>query len=708
MDEETLLHDAAKPRVSELIAEYKRCTPESEAYDNGEEAERIRFARWDNQSADCRKHSDGDFRAMPWDGASDQRVLLADEIIQEQVDTLVSAFDRVAVQAEALGSDDLETAGSAKRMLKWWMRARGLRDLRRNVELSAQYFCTYGWVVLNPIWERMVALKNVSLKLEEVAALLGKEKFAALMDPAYEAEAAGFLSELRQTYIAQRLDGMIDPDSIRPLRMSKLKEYVRELREDGKITLPLPYVCRNQPRIRALRPWREVKLPEQQGDLQRGKAFVVEFMSLDQLHAYALSEGWDEAWVERVAKAKGARTEIPVDVSRPFIETMAGNRDASLNEFIEVVTAYTWRLDADGVPGVYVTVFSPHVSKTEDGAEELVAKHGLLDYAHGQMPLVEAAREWWCASVIASRGIPDLAQPKQRLMKVTEDAMVDRSSITTLPPRLTPAHMMDMEDVFGPASRVPIKPGHEPRFMDIPANDGVAEKIWLQCRLQVARQFGRPDAEVPQIVWQTRMQKLVAEFLSMWTEALQQSWALMVQYMTEREWMRIVGTPKPEIAPDAISLESDTLLQLDIREMDPDFAMKQLEAINKYVLPADAAGVVDRSKLISVTLAAIHPGLARQLVQNKAGATQKLFDQVSADFASMALGNPPKLVEADPTAAIQVQFAQQIVKANQRYQQALQSDPEFKKFVETWMQNRQQSIAQERNKTVGRLGVNPA
>jgi hypothetical protein len=168
-----------------------------------------------------------------------------------------------------------------------------------------------------------------------------------------------------------------------------------------------------------------------------------------------------------------------------------------------------------------------------------------------------------------------------------------------------------------------------------------------------------------------------------------------------------VGTPKPKVSADAIALESDALLQLDIREMDPEFAMKQLEAIQKYVLPADSAGVVDRSKLVAAALAAIHPGLARQLVQSKAGATQKLFEQVSADFASMALGNPPRLVEKDPTAQIQLQFAQQIMQANQKYQQALREDATFKKFVETWIQNRQQSVAQERNKTVGRLGVNP-
>lgn len=701
-----MLRDPGKPRLSDLIDEYSNCSPCSNGYDRGLDPERIRFALWENQSWDCKKHSAGSFEAKPWDGAADSRVFISDEVVQDEVAILMGAFDRVAIQAEALGSDDIETSGAAQRMLRWMMRGRCVREMRRAVELSAQYFCTYGWAVLNPVWEREIGLRNQTFTLDQVSEIVGPARLAALVDPAYEDEGAALLLELRQMYVEQRMAGIIAADEIPELSSAKAKQYLRQLREDGSVTLPMPYVCRNQPRIRALRPWHEIKIPEQMGDLQRGKAFVTEFMTVDQLHAYARGEGWDTEWLKLAENAKGKRS-VWAESNVVSNAGMRVDQTQGAGDFVEVVTAYTWRLDEDGIPGIYVTVFSPFV-RGEGQNKELVAKHGLIDYQHGRMPLVEGAREWWCSDLTASRGIPEQAYPGQRLMKVMEDALVDRTSITTLPPRLVPPEMMAAEDIFGPASRVPTKPGRDPRFMEIPPNDGTAQLIWAKAEGRLARQLGRPHETVPQMISQVRMQKLVTEFLTMWTEALQQIWALCLQYISAPEWLKILGTPKPVVDQDAIALESDTMLVLDVRELDSEFSLKQIKAISESVLPEDAAGVIDRSRLMQVKLAAIHPGLARRLVQGKAGATQKLYEQVSSEFASMYLGNPARLVENDPTAQIQVQFAQQIVQANPRYQQAMQEDPLFKKNVEQWIQNRQQSIVQERNKTVGRLGVDPS
>lgn len=72
----------------------------------------------------------------------------------------------------------------------------------------------------------------------------------------------------------------------------------------------------------------------------------------------------------------------------------------------------------------------------------------------------------------------------------------------------------------------------------------------------------------------------------------------------------------------------------------------------------------------------------------------------------MALGNKVPMVEGDPTAGSQLQYAQQIVQDNPKYQQALQSDERFAQLVEEWQQNRQFSAQQEQNKTIGRIGVN--
>lgn len=74
----------------------------------------------------------------------------------------------------------------------------------------------------------------------------------------------------------------------------------------------------------------------------------------------------------------------------------------------------------------------------------------------------------------------------------------------------------------------------------------------------------------------------------------------------------------------------------------------------------------------------------------------------------MALGNnPSKLVENDPSAAIKLQFLQQIIQNNPKYQQQLQADEQFAELLKVYSQNLNMSVMQQNNKQVGRLGVNP-
>ena len=60
-----------------------------------------------------------------------------------------------------------------------------------------------------------------------------------------------------------------------------------------------------------------------------------------------------------------------------------------------------------------------------------------------------------------------------------------------------------------------------------------------------------------------------------------------------------------------------------------------------------------------------------------------------------------------PTAAMKMQFMQQIVQDNPKYQEVLQGDERFQALLENYGKNLQQSVAQEQNKMIGRIGVQP-
>ncbi|MBT3843202.1 MAG: hypothetical protein HOF61_13605 [Verrucomicrobia bacterium] len=56
---------------------------------------------------------------------------------------------------------------------------------------------------------------------------------------------------------------------------------------------------------------------------------------------------------------------------------------------------------------------------------------------------------------------------------------------------------------------------------------------------------------------------------------------------------------------------------------------------------------------------------------------------------------------------MKMQFMQQIVQGNPKCQEALQDDERFQALLENYGKNLQQSVTQEQNKMIGRIGVQP-
>lgn len=702
----------AQAGISELVEEFRRCTPDAGGWNRVDDNERVRFAVWENQSADGKKHSAAGFEAKPWEGASDLREFLVDDIVNEEVAVCCASFWRALIRAQGVQPNDAGTAAVMTRLLDWIVKGRLANALLREVELSAQYMRTYGWVAVHPTWVRELGKRNQRVTLDEFVAM-SPQLAVAIVDESQEDVAVEILGNVYAKWVAEqaKAGGIEDPP---PLPPQRIRSAVRDLRRDGKALIPVPFVAKSQPAIEVLRPFYDVFIPDEIGDSQRGRVYVRSWYRSEDLKAKIRTDGWNEDWVEAACKTQGQQSVWSKSANVGAASTWTSVEN-SQSPWIEVLTCYSRRIDSDGVPGIYCTVFSPHVTSNESSPDrdesspdrELFATHGLLDYQHGQVPIVVGVREWVCRSITNSRGVPEVASPLARMSKVMQDSLVDRTALTTLPPRMVPARLMDEDQEFGPAATIPVLRGEEPRFMDVPAHDGVAEGILRWTHERVDQSFARLSANVPPARVQARQQHMVNGFLGMWAEVFRQVLALIIQYMPDAEFRRVTDFDKPKLSAGEIAGSYDLILSVDVRELDMDFAIKQLEAVSKFVLPEDAAGVVDRAKLVRMKLQAINPLLAREIVSDQAGAQQKIFKDVSAEIASMFLGNPPNLVENDPTAPMQLQFAAQVIQANPNYQAALQSNPRFAEMMDVWAKNRMQSKAQEENKIVGRLGVKP-
>ena len=171
--------------------------------------------------------------------------------------------------------------------------------------------------------------------------------------------------------------------------------------------------------------------------------------------------------------------------------------------------------------------------------------------------------------------------------------------------------------------------------------------------------------------------------------------------------MRITGSPLKQGMQD-IHSQFDFNVRFDVRDTDPEFVQKKLEAIIKTVVPLDSGGIIDRNKLVKLVIESISPDAARELVIDQATASQKLYKDVVSDIGMMMLGNEALYTEMDPAASSKLQFAQDILQKNPKAQQALQGDRIFQILFQNYTKQLQFSIDQEKNKQIGRIGVSPA
>ena len=348
---------ADTPDVRELAAEYSRSLHDGESLDKVSDVDNIRFTRWTGQTTDGRKHSENlpeGKEAFPWEGASDTRIPLADQIINDTVDVLTTSFSRATLKIGGTEIGDSDAAGVASNMMRWQRDTKLYHTLNRESELLAQYGQQYGWSALFVGWEQKSAVKGRKITMDEVLAMAVQAGAAVESLPEMMAapEADEQVMELLQAQFPT-------------LGKRKARKAIKELRDTGETILPQAYLAVNQPAVVALKPWEEISLPPETVDLQSARViFRRVFMTEVELRAKVVDEGWNEDWVEAAVKTAGKSTEFH-DFTVQLSDTTSSHVDRQDN-LIEVVYAYSRQLDDNNIPGIYYTIFSP-ISQTGDG-----------------------------------------------------------------------------------------------------------------------------------------------------------------------------------------------------------------------------------------------------------------------------------------------------------------------------------------------------
>lgn len=741
------------PKVGDLITEFKRNGSQGDQFGRMMRAEDVRLARWDGQSEDGKKHAmdqpDG-AEVFPWEGASDVRVYLADAAINESAAMLYMAFWNAVLKIAPGTEQDFGDAATATEYLDWMVHFQLHRQLDVEVELSANFWTSLGATGLHVTWEREVCRRLTTVKMDDLMQLgqMAQQQAGQLSPqdqqlaevvqmlpeliaaPEAEDEAVKAIQFIYDEYARRNLPEDLLESDVLLLSDKRARAAVKSLRMDGTADIPMPYLSKNQPRISALKPYRDLILPVEAGSIEDAPVVFVRCLFTEaNLRAMVIGEAWDKEWVEEAVKTKGKFSTWQLNNPYSQYGTWSWRAVDNRSWLIEVVYGYYKQVDDDGVTQIAFTVFSPHLTQNPnkpDAKQDFAGHHGIWNGPRPEVPVILGRRERFDRSWLATRGLAEILQTDQNVEKAMTDNIVDLAGMATVPPLLTPKGITARYKI-GPAVQNEYTPGREPKFMEVPtAGSAPAAEVIQMIRQKTARYAGLFDAELPPQLTALLQQPQVKKFLIMWGEALQMAYELSVKFAPDTI-TKVTGS-----APSGDVDNFHYVMQFDATQFQPELMQAKLKALNDEA-STDVTGTIDRAALKAYNVRMIDPGLAKQIIVSQGQASVQQQKEVMNDILNMFAGTEAVYSDAsnDPAAPTKLQMAQQVLQGNPNYmgaltpevagsifgpqagQQAVQMqargmgkpNPRFSALLQNYMKNLQQGVAQQQNKQVGRTGV---
>ena len=648
-----------------------------------------RMCRWEGQSDDGKKHEEYlGYEPFPFEGSSDVRNRLIDNVINQLVMLCMSSWQRANIRVSGIEINDAEKSAAAQTLMHWIVNNRIRAELEREAELWCQYAFQFGWSAMHVGWERRIAKRNDTITLQDIAQ--ASMQGNGLLGQVFESINNKQVSDLSIMLVSQSL--MCDK--------SEAKRIIESIIQTGSAQYEMPYIQKNLPVVAALKPFDEIAFPPETVELQEARMiFKRTFMTEVQMRSIGLTEGWSEEFMDEAVNTAGKSGYLHDSNLIPLINSVP-NAVEKANNLIEIVYSYARQLDEKGNASIYYTVFCPQTQN------DLFGKHEILDYAHGEYPFVELRRERLRRPVVESRGIPEILFTDQEELKAQHDASRDRTAFEVMPP-MTVSRRLGNNQRIGPGQLLPVANKDDYAWLPPPSGTpATAFALMERIELKVAQTFGLYHPNVVPAQTQMTQQFIVNNFFLSWSQVYRQVFALAMQYMLPEEIERICGVA---IKYDETEVNQmfDFSVKFDVRELDTNFVIEKLKAINQFVLPMDTGGNIDRSKLIKATVDAIAPESAKDIFIDQRTATQKQYREVQNDLAMMMLGLEAQYTENDPQAGVKMQAMQDIMSKNPKAQQAAQTDGVFQALFQNYQKNLQMSLMQQQNAQIGRTGVTP-
>ena len=708
----------ALPDVVRLVRDFRWAVDHRDA--NYWQRQRLNYdARrclWPNKSGDGRKWaSESGKDVFPWVGAADSEVQLVDKYIREDAALLMAMWqqNRIMVRPTKPAQD----AGWANRVTTFlrWMVYDHIEEAEDEAELLANYYLERGAAVLGTFWDRtevkcydtiqmdqlVAAAEQASQRLAQFAQAgrTGPETLALqaslpdlIADPAQE----DVVLQLIQPWLGEREDVSLTDGQLRKL--------LKQLRETGEAKFPKITVLRDRPTFAALGLNEDLFLPPETTAVNLmnvPQMFRRELVTETNLQERARTMGWDAAWVDQVIETqRGKVTEWTQHNrgSKTYYRTSGHEWDTA--RLYEIVHAYERRYDDEGVPGIFYTCLSPHLS-------DRVGLSELLNYAHGNYPFTVFQLERRARKPDESRGYGERCHTWQRAIKTEWDSRIDRASIATLPPSYFPPG--EAPDQWGPGVKISTRRPEGFGFMEIPRYDPGSKEAEETVRRFADEYFGRPVDEQNTLESTLLKQELTRGWMKGWRRAYKQALQLCQQFMPDEFYFRVVGDEKGRLirsTREQIQGECDVTVTYNVRDLDPEFVKQKLELIQQATM-LDRNGRVDADEALQMAIELIDPSYAERLLRPGEEASASEIDDEKSVLAQLLVGIP---VDVKPGQAygLRLKTMMGLIQASPSVQQILMQNPVAQELVKTRGMQLKHQLDQQQNAQTGKfLGTKP-
>ena len=659
-----------------------------------------RYAIWSGQSADGKKHSrgpQGQIEPIPWDGASDLRVFLIDNLINDKVSMILEAINKSSLVAQPVEGNDIKRAKQVSTFMKWLLKTQ-MPDFDREMELLAQYLQEKGKAVMGQFWETSQEKVLTVIRTTDLQREFPDIDVQQLLD-------SGDVDDYLKTLF----------EEIYGVARAKASKMLRELKGSGETTIAIVGKERSYPVMRAFNLDSDLFIPPDTTDIEQATGiYRVQYYTPEKLRSLVNTDGWDKNWVENaIAIGKGKMLSVtPVEYMQPMNRSFIYAQQRFTNK-IGVVWAYQRLSDEDGVPGVYLTIFSPDIPPTQGGigmdgqkyeAHKGYAKFSLYGDSDGRYPFILYRREYLSRKLHDSRGLPEPLKPLQDTIKAHKDGRIDTASYNIMPTIFYPIGRPVLN--WGAGARVPERRPNEYHYgQPIPFDE--TTEASLATLVNDARDYvglAKSDSDEP--VNPTKNQAEINKIFSSLAASLGQVWKLFKKYGNEVTYYRVTGIQNDQATEFQRGPEDEDFwfeFRYDVRDSDSEFSLDKIEKLMQFAAAMDRTGAVDWTEFLQVAFEAVDPNLANRVLRPADVGTEKVIEDVQDDCKSLYSGISVNVKpNTPPQIAMQtLQNWAQSPDVTARYQQ----DEAFKGRVDAYTKQVQMLQMQQQNQVIGRLGA---